>query len=388
MTKSNTQPFYLLIPAAGTANRMGLQTPKPYLKIDGKTILEHTVNKFINFSNLKDLLIVIHEEHQALYDTAFTFLNPPPAVIGSNQRKDSVYNGLKEFLNIKNDDIVLIHDAARPLVAKEDIEAILEIMKSADAATLATPVTDTLQRDGDTISRDNLWTIQTPQAFRFGKLMEAHEKFKEDDKFTDDAGLMRAMGYKVEIVPASSQNIKITTADDFAMVEAMIKSPTEIRTAMGFDVHAFEKERSDRKLMLGGLKIDHDVALTGHSDADVVLHAITDALLGTLNQGDIGTHFPPSDPQWKNVDSAIFLKKTKDLLDDNSVDIKFIDVTIMAEVPKIGPHREAMQARIGELLDLDPKRISIKATTTEKLGFTGRQEGMACQALATVLLPQ
>ena len=388
MTKSNAQPFYLLIPAAGTANRMGLQTPKPYLKIDGKTILEHTVNKFINFSNLKDLLIVIHKEHQALYDTAFTFLNPPPAVIGSNQRKDSVYNGLKEFLNVKNDDIVLIHDAARPLVAKEDIEAILEIIKSADAATLATPVTDTLQRDGDTISRDNLWAIQTPQAFRFGKLMEAHEKFKEDDKFTDDAGLMRAMGYKVEIVPASSQNIKITTADDFAMVEAMIKSLKETRTAMGFDVHAFEKERSDRKLMLGGLKIDHDVALTGHSDADVVLHAITDALLGTLNQGDIGTHFPPSDPQWKNVDSAIFLKKTKDLLDDNSVDIKFIDVTIMAEVPKIGPHREAMQARIGELLDLDPKRISIKATTTEKLGFTGRQEGMACQALATVLLPQ
>jgi 2-C-methyl-D-erythritol 4-phosphate cytidylyltransferase/2-C-methyl-D-erythritol 2,4-cyclodiphosphate synthase len=199
---------------------------------------------------------------------------------------------------------------------------------------------------------------------------------------------MRAMGHRVEIVPASSQNIKVTTADDFAMVEAMIKTQKETRTAMGFDVHAFEKEHGERKLMLGGLEIPHDFALTGHSDADVVLHAITDALLGTLNQGDIGTHFPPDDPQWKNVDSAVFLKKTKGLLDDNSVDIKFIDVTIMTEAPKIGPYRAAMQTRIGAILDLDPKRISIKATTTEKLGFTGRQEGMACQALATVLLPQ
>jgi 2-C-methyl-D-erythritol 4-phosphate cytidylyltransferase/2-C-methyl-D-erythritol 2,4-cyclodiphosphate synthase len=388
MTKSNTQAFHLLIPAAGNASRMSMETPKPYLRINGKTILEHTAEKFIKFSNLKCFSIVIHEDHKALYDTAFNNIKPPATTIGSNNRKQSVYNGLQSLIKVKKDDIILIHDAARPLVSKQDITAILDVMKTADAATLATPVTDTLQRNDESVSRDGLWAIQTPQAFRYGKLIEAHEKFKDDDSFTDDAGLMRAMGHKVEIVPASRQNIKITTSEDFDMVQAMINTQKETRTTMGFDVHAFEEQASARKLMLGGIEIPHDLALAGHSDADVVLHAITDALLGSINQGDIGTHFPPSDPQWKDVDSVVFLKKAKDLLDDNSVDIKFIDVTLMAEEPKIGPHREAMQKRIADILGLEPNRISIKATTTEKLGFTGRKEGMACQALATVLLPE
>ena len=217
--------------------------------------------------------------------------------------------------------------------------------------------------------------------------MAAHEQFKDDNSFTDDAGIMRAAGYKVELIPSSRENIKITTQDDLAMVQKMMMNEMETRTTSGYDVHAFETAPSDRKLMMGGIEIPHDVALTGHSDADVVLHAITDALLGSINEGDIGTHFPPSDPQWKDADSALFLKEAVSMIRARGGNIQFIDVTIMAEAPKIGQHRTAMQQRIADIIGIASSRISIKATTTEKLGFTGREEGIATQALATVQLP-
>ena len=313
------------------------------------------------------------------------------------------------------------------MVQPANIQKLLQTMQEgAPAAALATPVSDTLSREnGDIIERDGLWAVQTPQAFQFGPLMEAHTKLVNDDSFTDDTGLMRAMGHDVVYVPASPLNIKITTPADFDMVKTVMENSApqfETRTASGFDVHAFEAplsehelaaegvhtphesqipEHSDaeimlhafeakshkRPLMLGGVQIPHHRALTGHSDADVVLHAITDAVLGTINAGDIGTHFPPSDPKWKDASSDQFLAHALNLLTTRGGTLTFIDVTIMAEEPKIGPHRAKMQAHIAGILDLPPERISIKATTTEKLGFTGRKEGIAAQALATITLP-
>lgn len=387
-------PFHLLIPAAGNGTRMGTDTPKQYCTINDTKILRHSINKFINIKGLQSVSIVINTTDQNDYSDAVQGLNIKPHIIGSNTRKNSIYNGLKSFVNIKDEEIILIHDAARPLVHETDIQNLLATMQNNKlnnkAATLATPVRDTLHRENETIDRDNLWAIQTPQAFQFGALMAAHELFKDDDNFTDDAGLMRAAGHKVEIVPAKHPNIKITTPDDMMIVKALMtqNTATETRTASGYDVHAFETNiDSDRKFIIGGIEINHKPALTGHSDADVVLHAITDALLGTINAGDIGTHFPPSDNQWKDADSAQFLQAASDMLNAKGGKITFIDVTIMAEAPKIGPHRSAIQQRIAEILDISSNRISIKATTTEKLGFTGREEGIACTALATITLP-
>ena len=403
MTKQEALPFYVLIPAAGNATRMGGQSlPKPYLKIGEQAVLRHTINRFLAIDGLQGIQVVIQDDHRDLYNEAVHGLNLPPPITGSNTRKSSVYNGLYSFSNVKNDDIILIHDAARPLVQKHDIENLIKTMKTGcHAATLATPVTDTLHRkDGQAIDREKLWAVQTPQAFRLKALLAAHEKFKGDNSFTDDIGLMHAMGHETTYVSGSSSNIKITTPQDFDMVTIMINTQNaaqndtltisvsrETRTAGGFDVHAFEAEQSQRPLMLGGVKIDHPLALCGHSDADVVLHAITDAILGTINEGDIGTHFPPSEAKWKDASSDIFLKHAVSLLHKQQGTITFLDVTIMAEEPKIGPHRDAIQHKIAEITGTTKERISIKATTTEKLGFTGRKEGIACQALATITLP-
>jgi 2-C-methyl-D-erythritol 4-phosphate cytidylyltransferase/2-C-methyl-D-erythritol 2,4-cyclodiphosphate synthase len=383
----NGQPgFHVLIPAAGTASRMGLDIPKPYISINNFKILRYSIEKFIKFKDLKSLQVIIHPDHSDLYHEAVKGLDLPPPITGSTSRKKSVYNGLCSFSESDASDTVLIHDAARPLVQAEDIQNLLGAMTKTEAATLACPVSDTLYRSGETVDRDGLWAIQTPQAFKIGALKKAHEKFKDDEGFTDDAGLMRAMGYQVEIVPASRINFKITTAEDLKMAEALLQQQKQTRTASGFDVHAFEKAPTGRRFMLGGLEIDHDVALSGHSDADVILHAVTDALLGTINAGDIGTHFPPSDPLWKDADSALFLKEAGKMLMDKGGIISLLDITVMAETPKIGPHREAMQHRIADILKISPQLVSIKATTTEGLGFTGRKEGIACQALATITL--
>lgn len=380
-------PFHLLIPAAGTASRMGQNIPKPYLKINGKPVLRHTIEKFINIKGLKSVFVLINDEHRALYNDAVQGLDNVSCVTGANTRKNSVMNGLCIFSEDQQDDFVLIHDAARPLVCQSDIEKLLQSLQQNTAATLATAVTDTLYREDDSIDRDGLWAIQTPQASKISDLKAAHEQFKDDDSFTDDAGLMRAAGHQIEIVETRHQNIKITTEEDFLHVKQVMTAQNQTRSASGYDVHAFEEAPSDRKFILGGIEIPHDLALKGHSDADVVLHAITDALLGTINEGDIGTHFPPSDPKWKDADSVLFLDHATNLLRERGGDISFIDATIMAEEPKIGPHRTAMQNRIAEILNVDAARISIKATTTEGLGFTGRKEGIAAQALATVTLP-
>jgi 2-C-methyl-D-erythritol 4-phosphate cytidylyltransferase/2-C-methyl-D-erythritol 2,4-cyclodiphosphate synthase len=377
-----------LIPAAGIGARLGSDVPKQYQKINGKAVLRHTIDKFLNIEGLESVKVVINPDHKDFYDEAVEGLNLDEPMFGSNSRKISVYNGLKGFLNPLPEEIILIHDAARPLVCKEDILKLLKTMADHRAATLAIPVSDTLVRYDEPVNREDLWALQTPQAFHLQSLIETHEKFANDDSFTDDSGLMRAAGHHIEIVPASRENIKITSIEDMKMAEKLMNSQMETRTAFGFDVHAFEKTPSERKLMLGGVDIPNNSALVGHSDADVVLHAITDAILGSINDGDIGTHFPPSDPQWKEADSALFLKASMKKLNDKNGLFKFVDVTILCEEPKIGPHRDCIQKRISEILDVSRKRISIKATTTEGLGFTGRKEGIACQAAVTVLLPQ
>lgn len=382
--------IHLLIPAAGTGSRLGTNTPKQFQKISNKTILEHSLEKFKKINNLSSVVIILDKYNITHFDETVHEFHNVQKIVGGNTRKESIYKGLLGLENVNDDDIILTHDAARPLINLNDINNVIACTIETGAATLAQKVSDTLLKDNKTIDRLNMWAIQTPQAFRYKDIMSAHEQFISDDSFTDDASIMRTAGHKVEIVEAKHPNFKITTQADFDIVKTMIEhqQKTETRTASGFDVHAFEETTtSSRPFIIGGLKIDYPRALKGHSDADVVLHALTDALLGTIADGDIGVHFPPSDPQWKNADSTQFLIFAAQRLKEKSAKISLVDITIMAEEPKISPLQDAMRNKIADILSISTERVSIKATTTEKLGFIGRKEGIACQALATITLP-
>lgn len=387
MTEASIPPFSVLIVAGGTGSRFGSQIPKQYQKIRNISVLEQSIKTFYSCKSLISLRIVFDPSHAELvHDTILRYQLASPSPSGKD-RKQSVFNGLNDFSNLGSEDIILIHDAARPLISKEDIERGVLAAAQSGAATLATPVIDTLTHtDGTLIDRTDLWSIQTPQAFHYGLIREAHEKFKDQEGFTDDASLVRALGHPVTIVPGNRRNFKITTPDDLEMARQMMHTQSETRTALGFDVHAFDPAKPG-PIRLGGVDIPYHCSLAGHSDADVGLHAITDALLGTIAAGDIGQHFPPSDPQWKGMDSSFFLKRAVEILHQKNAVITLIDLTFMCEDPKIGPYREAMQRVISGVTGITPDRISIKATTTEKLGFTGRKEGIAAQALATVQLP-
>ncbi len=278
---------------------------------------------------------------------------------------------------------MLVHDAARPFVSAAVIDRLLAALDTAEGAIPVLPVADTLVAiDGVTVARDRLRRVQTPQAFRRHALAEAHARW-DGTVATDDAQMVRALGRTVAMVEGDTMLEKITYPADFAAAEARVA--TETRSASGFDVHRLE---DGEELWLGGVLIPHHQGLSGHSDADVALHAITDAVLGTIAAGDIGTHFPPSDPQWRGAESGQFLRHARSLVEQRGGRITFVDVTLMCEAPKIGPHRTAMQARIAELLGLSTDRVSVKATTTERLGFTGRGEGIAAQAIATIELPR
>lgn len=384
--------IYVLIVAAGKSTRLGNETPKPYLKLGNHSLIEHCVKKFAQFTPLENISVVINPDHETLFQGAFNQYDTPQSVHGGKTRKNSVFNGLKGFLKVINrEDIVLIHDAARPFVESHDIEQIISTLDKAPAATLCAQAYDTTMIDDKTLDRDAIKIVLTPQGFHFSTLYAAHEKFENDENFTDDAGLVQANGVDIEYIDSSRHNFKITTLEDWLMAQRIAKSLYTPRTAMGFDVHAFESTeehaKSGRKLMLGGIEVEHSVALKGHSDADVVLHAITDAILGGCNLGDIGKHYPPSDPQWKDQSSDFFLSETIKMLQQKGGALDFVDVTIMAEEPKIGPIREKMQQRIAEICSIPSNNVSIKATTTESLGFTGRKEGMACQALVNLSLP-
>ncbi len=382
--------IFVIIMAAGSSSRMATEVPKPYLPLHGMSILERSVRRFLDFTPVQNISVVINPNHLGLYESCLPHMSLSKPVFGGKSRQESVLNGLRA-LHVGADDIVLIHDAARPFVLSKDILRLLDTLNKNRAASLCFPIVDSIVRQGEYVERSGLQGVTTPQGFRYGDLIEAHENCFGEVEFTDDASLVKSCGIDVEYVLSSRHNFKITTTEDYEMAHAIISQNSITRTASGFDVHAFESEeenkQSKRVLKLGGLTIDHPVALKGHSDADVVLHAVTDAILGGCCLGDIGTHFPPSDPQWKDVDSALFLHEAVKMMSLKGGVLEFVDITILAEAPKVGPVRDSMREHIAGLLGVSVDAVSIKATTTEGLGFVGRKEGVACQALATLSFP-
>ena len=374
-----------VIVAAGKGVRAGGAVPKQFAMLAGKPMLAHSYAALANHPAIDAMLVVIGEGQQAALEAA---LGTVPFVIGGATRRDSVRAAL-ESLAGDGFTHVLIHDAARPFLPAAVIDRLLAALDSYEGSIPALPVADTLVRFdgamGGNVERDNLYRVQTPQAFVFNAVLAAHRAWPSDKEATDDAQMVRDTGHEVTIVAGDTMLEKITHPADFATAEARHRPEMRVRTATGFDVHRWEE---GKQLWLGGIRIPHSKGLLGHSDADVALHAITDALLGTIGAGDIGMHFPPSDPKWAGAASDQFLLHAAGLIAAKGGVIDFIDLTLICEAPKIGPHREAIRANIAALLRLDPGQISIKATTTERLGFTGRGEGMAAQAIATVRLPE
>jgi 2-C-methyl-D-erythritol 4-phosphate cytidylyltransferase/2-C-methyl-D-erythritol 2,4-cyclodiphosphate synthase len=381
--------FHLLIAAAGSGSRTGLDYPKQYVDLCGKAVLRHTLDKFIGFQGLKSIRIITGPGHEDLYAKAVAGLPLSPPVMGADTRRGSIYNGLCTFTVDEQDDIVLIQDAARPFVTKSSIQNLLDAMAGgAKAATLATPIADTIVHADShaPVDRNSLRAIQTPQAFRIRDIKAAHETFIDDTSFTDDAGLMKACGYSITCVDGTRDNFKITTAEDLIMAEHIFAANMQTITGYGYDVHAFDPSPAS-VIRLGGIDIPHTRKLLGHSDADVILHAITDALLGTIGDGDIGQIFPPSDQTWKNADSRIFIQEALRRVRAKGGTIIHADISLVAEEPKIGPHRDAMQKKLAEILNLPTTRIGLKATTSEGLGFVGERKGIEAKAVVSVSLP-
>lgn len=380
----------VIIVAAGRGHRFGGEMPKQYRNLKGRAVLRHSLGVFCAHPSVSCVRTVIHPDDEALYNTAAEGLPVLAPVYGGATRQDSVRLGL-ESLKDEAPDIVLIHDGARPFVDFGIINRVIDRAEKGDGAVPALPVTDTIKtavktpegvlKIEKTVDRSALWRVQTPQAFPFKDILDAHEKAKGRE-LTDDAAVAEEAGLSVILVKGTEENIKITTSDDLTRAEerSSQKLP-DIRTATGFDVHKFEEGSF---VTLCNVKVPHDMGLNGHSDADVALHALTDALLGAAGSGDIGLHFPPSDNKWKGADSAQFLQYAVSLVKGLGGKILNADVTLICERPKIGPYRLQMTERLSELLEISASRISIKATTTEKLGFTGRKEGIAAQACVSV----
>lgn len=365
-----------ILVAAGTGARFGGDVPKQFALLGGKPVVVHAYAALAAHPAIDEVLVVGDQASIAVT------LGAVRVVAGGATRRDSVRIGLKAI----EADLVLIHDAARALLPASVIDALIAALADHDGAVPALPVADTLARvDGDlgeTVPRDDLVRVQTPQAFHYDAIVAAHAAWPSDREATDDAQMVRANGGTVAVVPGDALLDKVTYPEDLARMERMIGSIQV--TGFGYDVHRLA---AGEELWLGGVRIPHDRGLLGHSDADVVLHAITDAVLGCIGAGDIGTHFPPSDARWRGASSDCFLEHARDLVETEGGRIVHTDVTIICEAPKIGPHRDAIRARIAGLLRLPLARVSVKATTTERLGFTGREEGIAAQAVATVSLP-
>jgi 2-C-methyl-D-erythritol 4-phosphate cytidylyltransferase/2-C-methyl-D-erythritol 2,4-cyclodiphosphate synthase len=383
-----THATIALIVAAGRGRRFGDALPKQYQTLLGRPVLRHTAAAFLGHPGIDAVRVVIGADDAALYANAVGDLGLLQPVIGGAERQDSVRLGLESLVE-HAPDTVLIHDAARPLVDAAVIARALAGLADHDGTIAAIPITDTVKRaDGgrivDTIDRTHLWRAQTPQAFRFGAILDAHRR-AAGGRLSDDAAVAEQAGLRVGVTLGDEINVKITTQDDLMRVEqhllARLGAP---RVGNGFDVHRFGP---GDHVTLCGIKVAHGHGLVGHSDADVGLHALTDAILGALGDGDIGQHFSPTDPRWRNADSSLFLREAARRVTERGGRIVHVDVTLICERPKIAPHRVAMVARIAEILEIAATRVSVKATTTEGLGFTGRAEGIAGQATATVLLP-
>jgi len=377
-----------LIVAAGSGSRSGQETPKQYRRIAGRSVLAHALDR-LRHPAIDALQVVIGEGQEQLYADAIGERPLPPPVIGGATRQQSVRNGLEQLAARGSPGAVLIHDAARPFVPPDVVDRLVAALGDDDGAVPVLPVADSLasadEALGDPVTRERLVRVQTPQAFRFDPILAAHRAWSGAADATDDAQVARAAGLRVAAVAGDRALEKLTFAEDFAEAERRLAAAMIQRTGLGLDVHAFT---SGDHLWLGGIRIAHQRGLAGHSDADVVLHAITDALLGAIGEGDIGLHFPPSDPQWKGAPSSLFVEHALRLVERRDGRIVHVDVTIICEAPRIGPHREAIRDKVAALLRLPRGRVSIKATTTEHLGFTGRGEGIAAQAIATITEPE
>ena len=389
-----------IVVAAGRGTRVaGARLPKQYLDIRGEMLLTRTLRPLLAHPRITRVLVVIHRDNGSLYEAA---IGPedeaarakllPPA-IGGETRQESVERGLLALAD-NPPDLVLIHDAARPFVTEANLDALIGTLERIGAAILASPLADTLKRAADgpvietTIPRENLWRAETPQGFRYVDIVKAHAAARASGRrdFTDDASIAEWAGMTVALVDSGGGNSKITTAEDVTMAEQRVAADDtmETCTGQGFDVHRFT---DGDHVWLCGVRIPHTRGVEAHSDGDVALHALTDAILGAIGDGDIGIHFKNTDPRWRGASSDQFLLDARRRVEARGGKIRHVDVTILAEAPKVGPHREAMIARLSALLDLPARRIGLKATTTEGMGFTGRREGLAAMATATVAVP-
>jgi 2-C-methyl-D-erythritol 4-phosphate cytidylyltransferase/2-C-methyl-D-erythritol 2,4-cyclodiphosphate synthase len=381
-----------VIVAAGRGTRAGGDLPKQYRALAGEPVIRASLSLFSWHGEIGAVQAVIHRDDVASYESAAKGLKLMPAVFGGSTRQASVLAGL-EALSANSPDIVLVHDAARPFCSSALVSRAIAACGQTGAAIPGLEVTDTIKRvDGTgiitgTINRVELRSVQTPQAFAYPALLDAHRKAAAAgrDDFTDDAALVEWAGLKVAMFAGETSNTKLTTDEDFSRAEAKrLASLADLRIGSGFDVHTFG---DGDHIMLGGVRVPHDRGVVGHSDADVVLHAIVDAILGALADGDIGKHFPPNDMRWKGASSDQFLKFAVQRVTERGGRVAHIDVTVVCEAPRVGPHRDTMRARIAEIAGIAVERVGMKATTSEKMGFTGRGEGIAAMATATIRLP-
>ncbi len=383
----------VIIAAAGFGKRMGGSTNKQYIVLGDRPVLAHTLGVFQRQLSIDEIIIVVRDDERDMCQKQivekYKFSKVKQIVSGGAERQDSVNSALNAIDN--QNGYVLIHDGARPFVSPEEIQDVLEMAMTHGAAAVGVAVKDTIKVADEkgcimgTPERKTLYAIQTPQAFRVVDIKAAFAKAYADGFYgTDDTVLLERLGQKVYISKGKYTNIKITTPEDLVMGEAIIgdqESMKEIRSGLGYDVHAFA---DNRKLILGGVDIPHTKGLLGHSDADVITHAIMDALLGAAGLRDIGKHFPDTDPQYKSISSLLLLEKVGQLLAERGCRIVNIDSIIIAQAPKLAPHIDQMVSNVAESLGIEPERVNIKATTTERLGFEGREEGISAQAIVTI----
>lgn len=373
-----------LLVAAGSGSRLGDGPPKQYRQLGRQSILAHAIDG-LRHPRVDAIQVVIASGQEPAFAEAIAGRPLLSPVTGGATRQESVRNGLEALARSGGAEYVLIHDAARPFLPGEVIDRLLAALADHAGAVPVLPVSDTLARAsdrlGEAVSRDGLVRVQTPQAFRFDAILAAHRAWNGPPMASDDAQIARSCGLDIVCVAGSKVLEKLTFEEDLIEAERRVAGRMVSRTGMGFDVHAFGP---GDHVWLGGVRIDHDRGLIGHSDADAALHAITDALLGAIGEGDIGDHFPPSDPQWRGAASSQFVTHARQLIEQRGGVIDHVDLTLICEAPRIGPHKAVMRTTISDLLRLSEAHVSIKATTTEQLGFTGRGEGIAAQAVATV----
>jgi 2-C-methyl-D-erythritol 4-phosphate cytidylyltransferase/2-C-methyl-D-erythritol 2,4-cyclodiphosphate synthase len=378
--------FSAVVVAAGAGLRAGPGEPKVWRTLGGRPIIRWSVEGLLS-AGAREVVVVVARDRLAAVDEALAGLEGWKAVTGGRTRADSVQAGLAALGGGRTQP-VLVHDAARPFVTREHVERLLAALDVADGAVPALPVPDTLKRgDGlvdETVSREGLWRAQTPQAFRFGRLKAAYRRWPANEEPTDDASVMERAGGHVALTPGDPMLMKLTYPDDFRIAEQLASARRIVRAGLGIDAHRFGP---GDVVWLCGIRIEHELGLVGHSDADAGLHALTDAILGAIGEGDIGEHFPPSDPRWKGASSDQFLRHAVSLVARQGGRILNADLTLVCERPKVKPHRQAMRERIAELLQIPLHRVSVKATTTEGMGFTGREEGLMAQAVVSVETP-